>query len=302
VTETASAEREPDFVPSAGNPPPHPRPTKPRLVLPPGSTDAHCHVFGPGAVFPYSPDRTFTPVDAPRELVAERQRFLGLERAVIVQSSCHGTDHRALVDALRADPVNRRGVAILGPELGPADLEALDREGVRGARLHFLPHLGATPEPAEQSAVLRAIADLGWHAEIHVQGSGVTDHQQMIAAIPGPVVIDHMARVDLRHGLDGPAVRSLMDLLDRGNVWVKVSGADRVSAQGAPYADAIALAALLVERFPERVMWGTDFPHPNILGTAPDDGLLVDLIELMAPTQALREALLVTNPAEFFGF
>lgn len=259
-------------------------------------------MFGPHQVFPYWPGRTFTPVDAPREEVAERQRYLGLERAVIVQSSCHGPDHRALVDALRADPVNRRGVAILGPELTRSDLAELDDVGVCGARLHFLPHLGADPDREEQRAALATIAELGWHAEIHVQGDGILEVADMIAAITGPVVIDHMARLDLREGLDSPAVHCLLRLVERGNVWVKISGADRVSLSGRPYADAAELGALLVRHAPERVVWGTDYPHPNIVGPAPDDGDLVDLIEQMAPSAAQRERLLVTNPAELFGF
>ncbi|MCW2759444.1 MAG: putative metal-dependent hydrolase, TIM-barrel fold [Nocardioidaceae bacterium] len=302
MTDTAPSPAGSAHAPSVGNPGPHPHPRRPQVVLPALSTDSHCHVFGPHDVFPYAPERTFTPVDAPVAEVSARQRFLGLERAVIVQSSCHGTDHRALVDALEADPANRRGVAILGADLTVPDLEQLASAGVCGARLHFLPHLGAAPEPADQRAVLGTIADLGWHTEIHVQGIGITDRAAMIAAVPGPVVIDHMARVDLREGLDGPSVRALLGLLDGGNVWVKVSGADRVSLTGPPYADAAALGALLVRHFPERVVWGTDYPHTNISGDAPDDGLLVDLIGEMAPTETLREQLLVTNPAVLFGF
>ncbi|MFL6118317.1 amidohydrolase family protein [Actinophytocola sp.] len=285
-----------------GNPGPHPNPRRPSLRLPPGATDAHCHVFGPAEVFPYAPGRTFTPVDAPREEVTARQRFLGLERAVVVQSAGHGADHRALLDALRADPANRRGVALLGPELGRTEVQTLHAAGVCGARLHFLPHLGANPEPDHTRMVVDTVVELGWHAEIHVQGTGIVDHAELIAAIPTPVVIDHMARIDLREGLHGPAVGSLLRLLDQGNVWVKISGVDRLSRTGPPYDDAVALGALLVERFPERVVWGTDYPHVNIAGPAPDDGLLVDLIERMAPSETHRERLLVTNPAELFGF
>ncbi len=179
-------------------------------------------------------------------------------------------------------------MALLGAGQSRRDLAELDRAGVRGARLHFLAHLGGELGHREQRDALRAIADLGWHTEIHVQGSGVVEREAMIAAVPGPVVIDHMARVDLREGLDGPSVHSLLRLLDRGNVWVKVSGADRVSREGPPYTDAAELGALLVRHNPERVLWGTDYPHPNIVGPAPDDGVLVDLIATMAPTEKLR--------------
>lgn len=259
-------------------------------------------MFGPASVFPFAPDRPFTPVQAPHADVAARQRFLGFERAVFVQSTVHGTDHRVLLDALAADPANSRGVALLTENLSRAAIAELDAAGVCGARLNFASHLGANPDPAYLRFVLATVADLGWHLEIHVEGTGVAEHSALIAGITLPVVIDHMARLDLREGADGPSVRALQRLLDRGNVWVKLSGADRVSVTGPPYADAAALARLLVSRFPERVLWGSDYPHVNIDGAAPDDGLLVDLIPDMAPTEALRERLLVTNPAEFFGF
>lgn len=287
---------------TSGNPGPHPAPRRPALHLPSGATDAHCHVFGPADRFPYSPDRTFTPVDAPREEVTARQRFLGFERAVIVQSASYGTDHRALLDALRADPANHRGVALLGPGTSRAELAELHEAGVRGARLHFLAHLGGAPDPVQTRRALTTVADLGWHLAVHVQGTGIIEHAPLIAAAPGPVVIDHMARVDLRDGLDGQAVHCLLRLLDGGTTWVKLSGADRVSRTGPPYSDAVQLAGLLVERFPERVLWGSDYPHVNIAGAAPDDGALVDLIGAMAPTAELRRRLLVTNPAELFGF
>jgi 2-pyrone-4,6-dicarboxylate lactonase len=303
VTEHAPLTAPPEiFRPSPGNPRPHTDPRRPALRLPPGSTDSHCHVFGPGSVFPFAPDRKFTPVDVPRQEVAARQEFLGFERAVIVQSSCYGTDHRALLDALRADPVTRRGVALLTSTTTPRELAELDDAGVCGARIHFLSHLGAAPDRSAQQAVLAMVADLGWHAEIHLEGHGVIDHAGMIASIRSKVVIDHMARVDLREGLGSRAVGSLLTLLDTGNVWVKVSGADRVSLQGPPYADAAELGALLVNHAPERVLFGTDYPHPNIVGDAPDDGLLVDLVESMAPSESHRRMLLVDNPAAFFGF
>jgi 2-pyrone-4,6-dicarboxylate lactonase len=302
VTESAPAWTRLAPPPSPGNPGPHPAPRRPTLRLPAGATDAHCHVFGPASVYPFAPDRPFTPVQAPREDVAARQRFLGFERAVIVQSMVHGADHRALLGALAADPANRRGVALLRTTMRRTAIARLDAAGICGARLHFASHLGANPEREDLRFVLGTVAEFGWHLEIHVEGDGIVDHSALIGGMTVPVVIDHMARVDLREGLGGPAVGALFSLLDGGNVWVKVSGADRVSLTGPPYADAAALGAEIVARFPERVLWGSDYPHVNINGDAPDDGLLVDLIEQMAPTEALRERLLVTNPAGFFGF
>jgi predicted TIM-barrel fold metal-dependent hydrolase len=292
----------PVFTPSPGNPPPHPAPRKPSIVLPPDSCDAHCHVFGPGDVFPYAPDRAFTPVDVPKEKVAALHEHLGLTRAVVVQSACNGSDHTVLLDTLAAGGGRLRGVALIGEATAPAEIERLHQAGVRGFRLNFLPHLRRPPTADEIARVTGRVADFGWHAEIHVQGSGVVEHRALIESFSAPVVIDHMGRVDISEGLDGHAVRTLRALLDSGNVWVKVSGIDRVSIQGPPYADAVALAALLVRHCPERVLWGTDFPHPNIAGDAPDDGLLVDLLAEIAPGRDLLTRLLVDNPAEFFGF
>jgi 2-pyrone-4,6-dicarboxylate lactonase len=271
-------------------------------VLPANSCDSHCHVFGPGAIFPYAADRTFTPVDVPKEDVRALQQYLGLRRAVIVQSACNGSDHTVLLDALAAGDGDLRGVALIDQQTTPKEIERLHVAGVRGFRLNFMPHLRTPPAADEIAAVLSKVAPYGWHAEIHVQGNGVVDYRELIESFSIPVAIDHLGRVDLSEGLDSPPVRTLRELLDSGNVWVKVSGVDRVSRRGPPYADAVALAALLVDHAPERVLWGTDFPHPNIDGDAPDDGLLLDLLADMAPTAGRLERLLVTNPAEFFDF
>ena len=290
------------YTPSEGCPPPHPHPRIPAILLPPGSCDSHCHVFGPGDVFPYARDRTFTPVDVPRQRVAGLHRFLGFSRAVIVQSSCNGSDHAVLLDALAAGGGNLRGVALIGETTPAAQIAELHDAGVRGLRLNFLTHLRQPPSPDEVATVLAKVADRGWHAEIHVSGKGIIDHGDLIRGIATPVVIDHLGRVDIAEGLDSPSVRALKRLLDTGNVWVKVSGVDRVSKTGPPYTDAVALAALLVEHAPERVLWGTDFPHPNIVGDAPDDGLLTDLLAGIAPRRDHLERLLVSNPAAFFDF
>jgi predicted TIM-barrel fold metal-dependent hydrolase len=278
---------------------PHPAPRKPRLVLPPGSCDAHCHVFGPAAVFPYAPDRTFTPVDAPKERLAALHAHLGLSRAVLVQSSCHGTDHRALVDALVAGRGRLRGVALIGDTTTRAEVEGLHAAGVRAFRLNFLPHLRTPPTWAEIESILRRVDGLGWAAQLHIRDREVLELGELIRSLPVRVVIDHLARIDLS---DRPAVRALHTLLDTGAVWVKVSGADRVSRTGPPYDDAATLAASLVRHAPERVLWGTDYPHVNISGDAPDDGLLVDLLEVIAPDPRHLRRLLVDNPAELYGF
>ena len=291
-----------ELAPSPGCPPVHPAPRKPRLVLPSGSCDAHCHVFGPAAVFPYAAQRTFTPIDSPKEQLAALHAHLGLERAVIVQSSCNGTDHRALLDALHAGGGRVRGVALIDASTSRADIEGLHRAGVRGVRLNFLPHLRPRPTGREIESVLERIDGLGWALELHIRGGEAAELFEFIRGLPGKVVIDHLGRVDLAEGPDGPSVRSLFELLDTGRVWVKTSGVDRVSRQGAPYTDAVALAARLVRHAPERVVWGTDYPHVNIVGDAPDDGLLVDLLARIAPHPGHLRRLLVDNPAELFDF
>jgi 2-pyrone-4,6-dicarboxylate lactonase len=173
---------------------------------------------------------------------------------------------------------------------------------VRGFRLNFLPHLGRSSDATEVNRVVDLVRELDWHAEIHVRGNDITEWAQFIGTLPIRAVIDHMARVDLARGLDSPPVRALLSLLDTGRVWVKTSGSDRLSLTGAPYEDAVELAAKLVAHAPERALWGTDFPHPNIVGPAPDEGVLTDLIATIAPDEVTRHRLLVTNPSEFFDF
>ncbi|MFF3504650.1 amidohydrolase family protein [Streptomyces sp. NPDC003247] len=289
-------------APSPGCPPPHPAPRRPTLALPPGSCDAHCHILGPAAVFPYAPERTFTPVDAPKEQIAALHAHLGLTRAVVVQSSCNGSDHRTLLDALTAGRGRLRGVALIGERTTRAEIERLHRAGVRGFRLNFLPHLRTAPTRQEIDSVLERVDGLGWAVELHLTGAEVVAHESLIRSLPGRVIVDHLARVDLAEGPRSPALRSLRSLLDTGDVWLKVSGVDRVSRQGPPYADAVALAASFVAHAPERVVWGTDYPHVNIDGAAPDDGLLVDLLADLAPDPVLLRRLMVDNPADLFDF
>lgn len=280
---------------------PHPNPRKPSVTLPPNAVDAHCHIFGPSDRFPYAPGRSFTPArDVPEPEVRARQSFLGFERAVIVHSACHGTDHSSLLDALATGQGRYRGVALIGPETPPEEVARLHEAGVRGVRLHFMPHLGASPSRDAIDAIVRLVGPYGWHIAIHLAGDGVADLEDVIAGIDAPVVIDHMARVDLRQGLDSRAVQALQRLLDTGGVWVKLSGSDRITLTGPPYADGAALARKLAAHAPDRVVWGTDFPHPNIHGPMPDDGELADLIADIAPTEEARRKLLVDNPDALF--
>ncbi len=274
----------------------------PGFVPPDGSVDAHCHVFGPAARFGYAVDRTFTPRDTPKEEVFALQRYLGFGRAVIVQSSCQGDDHSTLLDALDSSPDRLRGVALITSRTPASAVAQLRDAGVRGFRLNFLPHLGDAPSPDEVAAVARTARDAGWHAAIHVHGTGLADQREVLAGLGLPLVIDHMGRIDLREGLDGPGATALRRLMDTGRVWVKLSGVDRLSSTGAPWDDAVELAARLAAHAPERVLWGTDYPHVNIRGAAPDDGLLTQRVLDIAPNERQRRRLLVENPQEVYEF
>jgi 2-pyrone-4,6-dicarboxylate lactonase len=282
--------------------PPNPNPKKPRFALPPLACDSHFHVFGPHAKFPYAPNRPFTPTDAPKEDLFRLHEFLGFQRGVFVQSTCHGSDHAALVDLLAAGKGRYRGVALLEPTMRPEEIERLDDAGVRGLRLHFyFAHLGHA-RPREDMLKMIALAEPhGWHVAIHCGGNGVVELYEFIRSIDAPVVIDHIARVDVGEGLHGKAFSTLRRLLDTGNVWVKLSGTDRITKQPYPYADAVPFARNLAAHAPERVVWGTDWPHPNHKAI-PNDGELVDLIAEIAPDEKARRLMLVDNPTKLFGF
>jgi predicted TIM-barrel fold metal-dependent hydrolase len=191
---------------------------------------------------------------------------------------------------------------LLEPDTPAAEVARLDAAGFCGVRFHLVPHLGAMPRPDDLRAVMRLVAPHGWHVAIHVFGKELLESLDFIRSIEAPVVIDHMGRVDGAEGPDGKAFNALRGLLDTGKVWVKLSGADRVSKQKPPYRDAVVLARTLARHAPERVLWGTDWPHPNSHGGVPNDGTLVDLIAEIAPDDSTRRRMLVDNPAEFFGF
>lgn len=290
---------EPSLEPTC--PPPDPNPIKPGLTLPPLACDSHFHIFGPADKFPYAPDRAFTPYDAPKEALLKLHKFLGFERGVFIQSACHGTDHAAVIDALADIKDRYRGVALLSPGTFPAEIARLNGCGFCGVRFHLVPHLGEMPRRDDLRTVMRLVAPYGWHVAIHVFGKELLQSFDFIRAITAPVVIDHLGRIDGGEGADGEAFQALRRLLDTGNVWVKLSGTDRVSKQGPPYRDAVALAKILADQAPERMLWGTDWPHPNHTAV-PNDGTLVDLIAEIAPGESTRQRMLVDNPAALFGF
>jgi len=279
----------------------HPSPSRPRVRLPAGACDAHVHVFGPTARFPFAPERTFTPCEAPKEALFALHDRLGIERCVVVQSNAHGYDNGVTEDTLAARAGRYVGIALVPLTVPDAELARLDRAGFRGARFHFMRHLGAATPIADVIAFGNRLAPLQWHLQVHFESALVHELATAIRRSPVPVVIDHMARVDAGGGVEHADFQALLALLEAPNVWVKVSGSDRVSRTGPPYADAMPFARALVEAAPERVLWGTDWPHPN-LGHVPDDGALADLIAQFAPDAAQRQALLVDNPTRLYRF
>jgi len=283
-------------------PPPVTEPRVPRVVLPDQACDSHCHIYGPFDRFPLPPDRTFTPNEAPETALRRLHDRLGLKRAVIVHSKGHGMDHGPVLDALKAGNGRYRGVALIEPDASQDVLRTFDAAGICGVRFNFMAHLGGKPDLDKVRAVIRLVEPLGWHIEIHVAGRGVVELEEFIRSIRAPVVIDHMARVNVDEGPDGPAMRTLRGLLDTGRIWVKVSGADRLSKLSAPFSDVVPLARSLVEHAPERILWGSDWPHVNLHGPMPDDGDLVDFIGEIAPDDNTRRLILVENPTKFFGF
>ena len=282
--------------------PPHPDPRPPSFSLPAGACDSHCHVFGPGDVFPYHPKRSYTPPDAPYEALTKLHATLGLDRAVIVQATCHGDDNRAMLDAIARAGGRYRGVAMIDGAIADAELERLHEGGVRGVRMSFARHLSGPPDFSNVAHVAGRIAPLGWHLVLYLEAEDVVENADALGRLGVPVVIDHMARVRVADGLDQTPFRLLLDFLRDADFWVKISCAERLSAAGAPFADVVPFAAALIEAAPDRVLWGTDWPHPNIDGRMPDDGDLTDMLLSYAPDEAMRRKILVDNPARLYGF
>jgi predicted TIM-barrel fold metal-dependent hydrolase len=281
---------------------PDPDTRAPNFKAPPKACDAHCHVFGPATKFPFAPDRGYTPPDAPFEAFQKLQKILGLERAVIVQATCHGTDNSAALDAIARSNGRYRGVALVDDSFSDKDIEALHAGGMRGVRFSFARHLSGPPDFSRVKRIADRVRPLGWHLVLYLEASDVVEHARTIAGFGMPVVIDHMGRVKTRDGLDQPAFRQLQNFLRGENIWVKICGPERISSAGAPFTDAVPFARALIEAAPDRVLWGTDWPHPNIDGTMPNDGELMNLLALAAPDEKMRNRILVDNPARLYGF
>ncbi|WP_172327433.1 amidohydrolase [Mangrovicoccus sp. HB161399] len=274
----------------------------PELELPEGATDCHVHVFGPVSRFPYAAESGFKPGDAPKEELFRLHDLLGFERCVIVQSGCHGHDNSAVADALAARRGRCLGIALAPPEIPDATIRRLHAQGFRGLRFNYMSHLAPGAGPDQLRALAPRLADHGWQLLIHMEPGLIAGLAPVLAELPCPVVIDHMGRIEARRGMDQAPFRELVRLGERDHVWLKVSGSERCSAGEPPYADATPFAAKLVELYPDRTIWGTDWPHPNFRAAPPDDGVLVDTLAAIAPGPEALGRLLVGNPGRLYGF
>ncbi|PKP94496.1 MAG: 2-pyrone-4,6-dicarboxylate hydrolase [Alphaproteobacteria bacterium HGW-Alphaproteobacteria-16] len=276
-------------------------PSKPRWTPPPGAIDAHVHVFGPEAEFPFSPKAKYHPEDATPEMLFALRDHLGFSRNVIVQASCHGTDNAATLSGIAKSGGRARGVAVVDPDITLDELKALHDGGMRGVRFNFLKRLVDNAPKDKFLEIAHKIAPLGWHVIVYFEADILEELIPFLEAIPTTIVVDHLGRPDIAQGPDGADITAFKQLLDtHPNIWTKVSGAERLSIQGPPFDDFVEVIRPVVERYPDRVLWGTDWPHPNMEHRIPDDGQLVDILPRIAPTAELQRKLLVDNPMRLY--
>ena len=282
--------------------PPDPNTKMPEFKLPPKSCDCHTHIFGPANRYPFAPTRPYNPPEAPLEAFRALHDKIGAERCVIVNATVHGTDNRVVTDAIAQSGGAYKGIANVSDEMSDKDLESLDQAGIRGCRFAFLKRLGGVGDINKFNRIVHRVAELGWHVDVYFEPGTIGEFAPTLSALPTNYVIDHMGTVLAAKGLDDPAFKALLDLQSSDEkCWVKITGLERASATGAPFHDAVPFAKRLIDNAPDRVLWGTGWPHPNVK-IMPNDGEIVDLIPLYAPEAAIRQKLLVDNPARLFRF
>jgi len=279
----------------------HPSPKRPDFRLPDGAVDAHCHVFGPSDTFPFAPERKYTPCDADKAQLFALRDHLGFQRNVIVQATCHGHDNRALLDALAAANGRARGVVSLAPDVSDTALDEMTRLGVRGVRFNFVRRLVGEAPRDDFLAIAERVKAFGWHVVVYFEAADLGDLVPFLGVLPTTVVVDHMGRPDIRNGVDHPDFKMFLRLMEENdNIVSKVTCPERLSVTGPPYDDVVPFARAIVAQFPDRVLWGTDWPHPNMKSHMPDDGALVDYIPKIAPDPLLQRKLLVDNPMRLY--
>jgi 2-pyrone-4,6-dicarboxylate lactonase len=282
--------------------PPDPNPTKPKLALPSGACDCHVHLFGPAAKFPVDPDSRYESRDQLAETNIALQDQLGLSRAVVVSGGAYGRNYGVLEDALTRFPLRFRGVALMPDETTHAEFERLTKLGVRGLRFVSAAR-GMKQLPTIEEGIARRAAEHRWHVQFYPQKTDIIDNADRLLALPNTIVLDHFASMPAEAGIDQPAFKTVLRMLDTGRVWLKLSGPMRCSRQEYPYANVTPLAQALVAHAPERLVWGSDWPHVNMNDRQmPNDGDLVDLIAEWIPDAATRRRILVDNPCVLYGF
>ncbi len=282
--------------------PPDPAPRQPRLAAPAGACDCHIHFFGPVEKYPFADDAAYHSADALPETYIALQRVLGLERAVVVHPTALGRDNRRLLDTLAAYPNRFRGVAVPPDNVTDAELDRMHALGVRGCR--FTSVATYANAPRLDTRLVARIAERGWHAQFLLEGTQLPEMAETLLSLPCEVVIDHMGRIPASLGIRHPAFQTLLRMLDSGRVWVKLSGPMRFSSENRmPYADTLPFAQALVAANPERLVWGSDWPHINYNhGVMPNDGELFDLLLDWAPDEEVRNRILAENPARLYDF
>jgi len=279
----------------------HPNPRKPTFRLPAGAVDAHCHVFGPSPAFPFAPERKYTPCNAGKGQLFALRDHLGFSRNVIVQATCHGKDNRAMIDACRSAGGMARGIASVGADITDGEIHAMHDAGVRGVRFNFVKRLvDATPRETFLQ-IADKIRHYGWHIVVYFEAQDLEALEPFLKQLSTKIVVDHMGRPDVSNGLEHPDFQRFIRLMDENeNIWSKVTCPERLSQQDPPYDDVVPFCSQIVNRFADRVLWGTDWPHPNMKSHMPDDGSLVDFIPKIAPTARLQQKLLVDNPMRLY--
>ena len=290
--------------------PPDPNTKKPGFIPPPKSCDTHFHIFGPPDKFPFAPTRQYTPPAAPLEHYFNMAEVVGVERGVVVQPSVHGLDNSVTLDAIERAGGRFRGVARVDDKISRGELQRLHEGGIRGVRFNLLARPRGNVGLDVFDRVVERIGEFGWSVDLHIDPKNLLEHEKRIRSLPTAVVFDHIARVNPAEGLNQAAFQLLLDLLRDRRFWVKVSGADKIcntavhSYAGLPYVEVVPFARAVIEAAPDRVIWGTDWPHSNLFvpGRTPNDGELMDLVAQFAPDEAVRRRILVDNPAALYGF
>lgn len=279
----------------------HSDPKTPYFVLPSGAVDAHCHVFGPSPEFPFAPERKYTPCNAGKDDLFALRDHLGFSRNVIVQATCHGKDNSAMIDACRSGGDRARGIASVGADITPEELAEMHDAGVRGVRFNFVKRLvDATPKEVF-IAIAEKIQEFGWSIVVYFEAADLEELAPFLKQLPGIVVVDHIGRPDVTKGVDHPDFARFINLMaENENIWTKVTCPERLTATGAPYDDVVPYYQAIVNRFEDRVLWGTDWPHPNMKSHMPDDGALVDYIPRIARNSEQQYKLLVANPMQLY--